>query len=203
MIKQFYRQNTATSKVRNFNNENPPAGTVLPAASNSSSTYRNFFLSTPQTRSDDAVPSASSLSTPLHAVHFRHSSKFDAFVNFPEPHAVHARFAFCDPARETYVPAVQFAHALHSLSFDITENCPALHSAHTRSVPLVPSVATNFPPKQLLQSVHVAADRGENVPAPHAMQVLSLVAVPFAETLLPAAQLAIRLQACESAWGEK
>ena len=38
MIKQFYRQNTATSKVRNFNNENPPAGTVLPAASNSSST---------------------------------------------------------------------------------------------------------------------------------------------------------------------
>ena len=38
MIKQFYRQNTATTKVRNFNNENPPAGTVLPAASNSSST---------------------------------------------------------------------------------------------------------------------------------------------------------------------
>ena len=116
---------------------------------------------------------------------------------------MHARFAFCDPARETYVPAEQFAHALHSLSFDITENCPALHSAHTRSVPLVPSVATNFPPKQLLQSVHAAADRGENVPAPHAMHDLSLVAVPFAETLLPAAQLAIRLQAYESAWGEK
>ena len=44
MIKQFYRQNTATSKVRNFNNENPPAGTVLPAASNSSSTLDMTLL---------------------------------------------------------------------------------------------------------------------------------------------------------------
>ena len=44
MIKQFYRQNTATSKVRNFNNENPPAGTVLPAASNSSSTMDMTLL---------------------------------------------------------------------------------------------------------------------------------------------------------------
>ena len=114
-------------------NEKPPAGMFLPAAPNSSSAY-------PQTRSDDAVPSASFSSSPLHAVHFRHSSKFGAFVNFPETHAVHARFTFCDPARETYVPAEQCAHALHSLSFDITENFPALHSAHTRSVPLVPSV---------------------------------------------------------------
>ena len=99
------------------------------------------------------------------------------------------------------MPAVQFAHALHSLSFDITENCPALHSAHTRSVPLVPSVATNFPPKQLLQSVHAAADRGENVPAPHAMQVLSLVAVPsLDEVPLTATKLpAVQLRHCEQA----
>ena len=130
---QFYRQNTATTKVRNFNDENPPAGRFLPAASKSSSTYRNFFLSTPQTRSDDAVPSASSSSSPLHTLHSRHSSKFAAFANFPQPHAVHARFVFCDPARETYVPAEQCAHALHSLSFDITENFPALLCAYSVS----------------------------------------------------------------------
>ena len=34
---QFYRQNTATTKVRNFNDESPPAGRFLPAASKSSS----------------------------------------------------------------------------------------------------------------------------------------------------------------------
>ena len=160
---QFYRQKTATTNVRNFNDENPPAGRFLPAASKLSSTYRNFFLSTPQIRSDDAVPSPSSSSSPLHAVHFRHSSKFDAFVNFPEPHAVHARFAFCDPARETYVPAEQFAHALHSLSFDSTENFPGTQPAHTRSAWYVPSDATNFPPKQLVHAVHATVDEA-NVP---------------------------------------
>ena len=76
---------------------------------------------------------------------------------------MHARFAFCDPARETYVPAEQFAHALHSLSFDSTENFPGTQPAHTRSAWYVPSDATNFPPKQLVHAVHATVDEA-NVP---------------------------------------
>ena len=71
---------------------------------------------------------------------------------------------------------------------------------------LVPLLVMYVPAVQLglvQPAQKLALVREENSPAAHAMHDLSLVAVPFAETLLPAAQLAIRLQAYESAWGEK
>ena len=102
---------------------------------------------------------------------------------------MHARFAFCDPARETYVPAEQFAHALHSLSFDSTENFPGTQPAHTRSAWYVPSDATNFPPKQLVHAVHATVDEA-NVPFSQVVVFVEVdvsavvVCAPVADTAL-------------------
>ena len=102
---------------------------------------------------------------------------------------MHARFAFCDPARETYVPAEQFAQDWQNISFDSTENFPGLQSAHTRSAWLVPSDATNLPPKQLVHAAHAMVDEA-NVPFSQAVVFVEVdvsavvVGAPVVDTAL-------------------
>ena len=120
MIKQFYRQNTATSKVRNFNNENPPAGTVLPAASNSSSTMDMTLLlaavvvdgATSQTLSEIALPLARMPF--VHDVQFQQWLWFDAFANVPSSQELQRRSPTVVPACEINDPGAQIVIAVQA-----------------------------------------------------------------------------------------
>ena len=120
MIKQFYRQNTATTKVRNFNNENPPAGTVLPAASNSSSTMDVTLLlaavvvdgATSQTLSEIALPLARMPF--VHDVQFQQWLWFDAFANVPSSQELQRRSPTVVPACEINDPGAQIVIAVQA-----------------------------------------------------------------------------------------
>ena len=120
MIKQFYRQNTATSKVRNFNNENPPAGTVLPAASNSSSTMDMTLLlaavvvdgATSQTLSEIALPLARMPF--VHDVQFQQWLWFDEFANVPSSQELQRRSPTVVPACEINDPGAQIVIAVQA-----------------------------------------------------------------------------------------
>ena len=120
MIKQFYRQNTATTKVRNFNNENPPAGTVLPAASNSSSTMDMTLLlaavvvdgATSQTLSEIALPLARMPF--VHDVQFQQWLWFDAFANVPSSQELQRRSPTVVPACEINDPGAQIVIAVQA-----------------------------------------------------------------------------------------
>ena len=143
MIKQFYRQNTATSKVRNFNNENPPAGTVLPAASNSSSTMDMTLLLAAVVVDGLAVvvgapvvdtalllaavvvdgatsQTLSEIALPLarmpfvHDVQFQQWLWFDAFANVPSSQELQRRSPTVVPACEINDPGAQIVIAVQA-----------------------------------------------------------------------------------------
>ena len=143
MIKQFYRQNTATGKVRNFNNENPPAGTVLPAASNSSSTMDMTLLLAAVVVDGLAVvvgapvvdtalllaavvvdgatsQTLSEIALPLarmpfvHDVQFQQWLWFDAFANVPSSQELQRRSPTVVPACEINDPGAQIVIAVQA-----------------------------------------------------------------------------------------
>jgi len=143
VIKQFYRQNTATSKVRNFNNENPPAGTVLPAASNSSSTMDMTLLLAAVVVDGLAVvvgapvvdtalllaavvvdgatsQTLSEIALPLarmpfvHDVQFQQWLWFDAFANVPSSQELQRRSPTVVPACEINDPGAQIVIAVQA-----------------------------------------------------------------------------------------
>ena len=143
MIKQFYRQNTATTKVRNVNNENPPAGTVLPAASNSSSTMDMTLLLAAVVVDGLAVvvgapvvntalllaavvvdgatsQTLSEIALPLarmpfvHDVQFQQWLWFDAFANVPVLQGLQRRSPSVVPACEINDPGAQIVIALQA-----------------------------------------------------------------------------------------
>ena len=143
MIKQFYRQNTATSKVRNGNNENPPAGTVLPAASNSSSTMDMTLLLAAVVVDGLAVvvgapvvdtalllaavvvdgatsQTLSEIALPLarmpfvHDVQFQQWLWFDAFANVPSSQELQRRSPTVVPACEINDPGAQIVIAVQA-----------------------------------------------------------------------------------------
>ena len=143
MIKQFYRQNTATSKVRNFKNENPPAGTVLPAASNSSSTMDMTLLLAAVVVDGLAVvvgapvvdtalllaavvvdgatsQTLSEIALPLarmpfvHDVQFQQWLWFDAFANVPSSQELQRRSPTVVPACEINDPGAQIVIAVQA-----------------------------------------------------------------------------------------
>ena len=143
MIKQFYRQNTATTKVRNFNNENPPAGTVLPAASNSSSTMDMTLLLAAVVVDGLAVvvgapvvdtalllaavvvdgatsQTLSEIALPLarmpfvHDVQFQQWLWFDAFANVPSSQELQRRSPTVVPACEINDPGAQIVIAVQA-----------------------------------------------------------------------------------------
>ena len=148
MIKQFYRQNTATSKVRNFNNENPPAGTVLPAASNSSSTMdMTLLLAAVVVDGLAVVVGAPVVDTALLLAAVVVSNGPLVAVVVPGATSQTLSEIALPLARMPFVHDVQFQQWLW---FDAFANVPSSQELQRRSPTVVPACEINDPGAQIV-----------------------------------------------------
>ena len=153
MIKQFYRQNTATSKVRNFNNENPPAGTVLPAASNSSSTMdMTLLLAAVVVDGLAVVVGAPVVDTALLLAAVVVSNGPLVAVVVPGATSQTLSEIALPLARMPFVHDVQFQQWLW---FDAFANVPVLQGLQRRSPSVVPACEINDPGAQIVIALQV------------------------------------------------
>ena len=151
MIKQFYRQNTATSKVRNFNNENPPAGTVLPAASNSSSTMdMTLLLAAVVVDGLAVVVGAPVVDTALLLAAVVVSNGPLVAVVVPGATSQTLSEIALPLARMPFVHDVQFQQWLW---FDAFANVPSSQELQRRSPTVVPACEINDPGAQIVIAV--------------------------------------------------